>query len=133
MTEPGVGVRSVSGPPRSRAPDDGAGTVLALGVVAVLGALVLACAALGSAVVARHRANAAADLAALAAADRTLGRIPGAPCPAAAAVAAADGAAVSSCTVAPDGSVTVAVSVGLPSPLDRLGVARAQARAGRPP
>jgi secretion/DNA translocation related TadE-like protein len=113
--------------------DDGAGTVLALGLVAVVGCLLAACVALGSAVVARHRAAAAADLAALAAADRTLGRASGLPCPAAGAVATADDATVTSCAVAPDGSVTVEVAVRLPRPWGRLGVARAEARAGRPP
>ena len=133
MTGSVISARAAPAPGHTPGRDDGAGTVLALGLVAVLGAVVLACAALGSAVVARHRAGAAADLAALAAADRTAGRAAGPPCPAAAAVAAVDGAAVSSCTVAPDGSVTVAVSVRLPPPWNRLGVARAQARAGRPP
>jgi secretion/DNA translocation related TadE-like protein len=118
---------------RRAAREDGAGTILALGLVALLGCLVLACVALGSAVEARHRAAAAADLSALAAADRSLGRAAGAPCPAAVAVAQADGASVTSCEAAPDGSVTVVVSVRLPRPWDRLGVARARARAGRPP
>ena len=113
--------------------EDGAGTVLALGLVAVLASLALATAALGSAVVARHRASAAADLAALAAADRQLGRAPGTPCPAAQAVASADGAELLSCSSAPDGSVSVVVVVRLPRPWSRAGVARAGARAGRPP
>ena len=95
--------------------------MLALGLVAVVASLVLATAALGSAVVARHRAGAAADLAALAAADRQLGRAAGPPCPAARAVASADGAELTSCRPAPDGSVSVTVVVRLPAPVDPLG------------
>jgi secretion/DNA translocation related TadE-like protein len=113
--------------------DDGAGTVLALSLVALLSCLVLAAAALGSAVVARHRASAAADLAALAGADRALGRATGSACPAAAAVAAAGGAALTGCTTGVDGSVTVTVAVRLPAPWASLGTAAASARAGRPP
>jgi secretion/DNA translocation related TadE-like protein len=113
--------------------DHGAGTVLALSLVALLSCLVLAAAALGSAVVARHRASAAADLAALAGADRALRRAPGSACPAAAAVASAGGAALTGCTTGVDGSVTVTVAVRLPAPWAALGTARASARAGRPP
>ncbi len=111
----------------------GAGTVLCLGLVALLATLLLAVAALGAAVLARHRAAAAADLAALAAADRTSGRSPGAPCPAAASVAGRNGASLTSCVVAADGSVTVRVACGLPPPWRRLGTAIAVARAGHPP
>ncbi len=113
--------------------DEGAGTVLALGLVALLAVLVLAVAGVGTAVVARHRAAAAADLAALAGADRTAGRAPGAPCPAAAVVARRNGAALVSCVVAGDGSVSVRATCGLPGPWRRLGVAAAVARAGHPP
>jgi secretion/DNA translocation related TadE-like protein len=120
-------------PRAAPARDAGVGTVLAVGLVAVVSCLLLAVAALGSAVAARHRAGAAADLAALAAADRSLGRSPGVPCRAAAATALANRARVTACAVADDGSVTVVVSVGLPRPWDRLGIARARARAGRPP
>jgi secretion/DNA translocation related TadE-like protein len=107
--------------------------VLALGLVALLVALVLAVAAVGAAVVARHRAAAAADLAALAAADRTTGRAPGAPCPAAAEIAHRNRASLASCRVAADGSVTVRATCRLPRPWRRLGVATAVARAGHPP
>jgi secretion/DNA translocation related TadE-like protein len=113
--------------------DGGAGTVLALGLVAILCALVLACAGLGAAVVARHRAASAADLAALAGADRSLGRTPGDPCQAAAGVVRANDAVLTRCRVGPDGSVTVAVLVRLPPPWARLGTAAASARAGRDP
>jgi secretion/DNA translocation related TadE-like protein len=107
--------------------------VLALGLVAILCALVLACTGLGAAVVARHRAASAADLAALAGADRSLGRAAGDPCRAAAGVVRANAAALSGCRVESDGSVTVEVRVRLPSPWSRLGTAAAKARAGRAP
>jgi secretion/DNA translocation related TadE-like protein len=114
-------------------PDGGAGTVLAVGLVAVLGALVLACAALGAAVVSRHRAASAADLAALAGADRSLGRAVGQPCEAAASVARANATALTGCRVDADGSVTVSVQLRLPPPWSTLGPAEARSRAGRAP
>nr|WP_243394198.1 Rv3654c family TadE-like protein [Mycobacterium ahvazicum] len=55
---------------RSRRDERGAATVLAAAIVAVLLCVTGAGAYIGSAVVARHRAQAAADLAALAAAAR---------------------------------------------------------------
>jgi secretion/DNA translocation related TadE-like protein len=113
--------------------EDGAGTVLALGLVALVVALVLAVAGVGEAVVARHRAAGAADLAALAGADRSSGRAPGLPCPAAAETARRNGASLVSCVVASDGSVTVRASCRLPRPWRRMGVASAVARAGHPP
>jgi secretion/DNA translocation related TadE-like protein len=113
--------------------EEGAGTVLALGIVAVLASLLLVCAALGAAVLARHRAAGAADLAALAAADRSVGRADGPPCLAAERAATANDAALTACRVEWDGSVSVEVSVPLPRPWQRLGTARARARAGRPP
>jgi secretion/DNA translocation related TadE-like protein len=114
-----------------RPDDEGSGTVLALALVAVLTSLVLACAGLGAAVVARHRADSAADLGALAAADRSLGRSPGDPCTAAARVVRAGGAQLTACRVASDASVSVSVQVPLPRPWSRLGVAQARARAGQ--
>ena len=54
---------------RQQRGDGGSGTIYALVVLAVLAAIALAASAVGGAVVARHRAMAAADLAALAAAD----------------------------------------------------------------
>lgn len=113
--------------------DSGVGTVLAVGIVAVLSSALLVSAALGAAVLARHRAAAAADLAALAAADRSVGRTDGLPCAAAARVAAVNDAVLTGCRVAADGSVSVQVTVALPPPWRRLGTTRAQARAGRPP
>lgn len=82
--------------------------VLALsGVLAVLGA---ACLLVGAAVVARHRAGTAADMAALAAAGRAAVGDPAA-CGTAAAVARADGAALEGCDLAGGGVVSVRVRV----------------------
>jgi secretion/DNA translocation related TadE-like protein len=114
-------------------PEEGAGTVLAVGLVAVLGTLILACAALGAAVASRHRAASAADLAALAGADRAVGRAMGEPCQAAANVARANAAQLTACRVDADGSVTVTVQVRLPSPWTTLGPAQARSRAGPAP
>jgi secretion/DNA translocation related TadE-like protein len=122
--------RPDAGTGRRASCDSGSGTVLALGLVAVLASLVLVCAALGAAIVARHRAAAAADLAALAAADRSLGRAPGVPCAVAGEVTQANDARLTGCRVDGDGSVIVRVRVRLPAPWARLGVAEAAARAG---
>jgi secretion/DNA translocation related TadE-like protein len=104
--------------------------VVALGgVLAVLGA---ACLLVGFAVVARHRAGAAADMAALAGAGRAAVGSPDA-CAAAAAVARSDGATLETCAVAPGG--VVAVGVRVPVRLGPFGTAsaRARARAGTAP
>jgi secretion/DNA translocation related TadE-like protein len=104
--------------------------VLALsGVLAVLGA---ACLLVGVAAVARHRAGAAADMAALAGAGRAAVGDPAA-CTTAAAVARADGAALDGCDLGAGGVVTVRVRVTV-----RLGPfgsapALARARAGPAP
>ena len=85
-------------------------------------------AVVGSAVIARHGAQAAADLAALAAAG-SLGAGPQAACASASSVAAGVQARVSACTV---DALDVVVTVDVPVRLGRLGieVARATARAG---
>ncbi|MFC7482256.1 Rv3654c family TadE-like protein [Luedemannella flava] len=113
--------------PRGRADRGGAGVlVLAFGLVVVLfGA---ACALVGAAVVARHRAQAAADLGALAgAAWAPVGE--SAACGRAAALVAANGADLVSCVlVGLDVIVTAAVTLDLPGPA--LGTATRSARAG---
>ena len=104
--------------------------VLVLGLVAVVLGIAMLVSGWGAATVARHRAEAAADLAALAAATPDLPD-----CARAADVAARSGAALVSCTVRGDGSVFVAVTVALPGWLDQLAGGRrpvARARAGRP-
>lgn len=82
----------------------------------------------GAAVVGRHRASAAADLSALAAARQLLAGDP-APCRVAARVAAADGATIRSCLVGPS-DVEVVVEVPVARVLVPLPPARARARAG---
>ncbi len=97
-------------------------------MMAVLLALTAGGAAVGTAVVARHRAQAAADLSALSGAQHALYGIAPA-CAEAATIARRMGAVIASCTVE-DLDVVVAVSV--PVMLGRFGVgpARAAARAG---
>ena len=97
-------------------------------MMAVLMALTVGGAAVGSAVVARHRAQAAADLAALAAAGQlTAG--PRVACASAASLAAAMSATMTACTVA---ELDVVVTAEVAVRLGRWGVhvASASARAG---
>lgn len=89
--------------------DEGAATVVGLALIALLILVGVATAAVGGAVLAHRRAEAAADLAALAAAQALQGR--GDPCREAARIAQANDAQLRACTV--DGwtaSVEVAVS-----------------------
>ncbi|MEV7597929.1 Rv3654c family TadE-like protein [Kitasatospora sp. NPDC089797] len=113
-------------------PDAGSATVWLL-ALAMLGTVAFAATiALGAVVTARHRAEAAADLAALAAANRLLWDQDGG-CARAAGVAAAQGAGLVSCTVdrsADAVEVVAEVPVGgIPWRLP-VGPARARARAG---
>ncbi len=99
--------------------------LMTCGVVAVIG---VAAVLVGAAVVARHRATAAADLAALAGAVRA---VEGADaCGAAARLAVANAAELTACTASPEAVVDVSVTV--PVRLGRLGgfTATARARAG---
>ncbi|WUI29086.1 flp pilus-assembly TadE/G-like family protein [Mycobacterium sp. NBC_00419] len=97
----------------------GSATVLGALLIAVLVVIALAGVQLGGAVVARHRAQAAADLAALAAAA-ALPEGPAAACRQALAVTGAMGAVLQGCGV---DHLDVVLTVG-------LGRARAVARAG---
>lgn len=104
-------------------PRDGAVTVWAALVIAALLVVLCGVAYVGAAVLARHRAQAAADLAALAAAAALRAGEPS--CDEAARIAQANGADMASCTDAGGGDVLVAVAV------DVLGsAAEARARAG---
>lgn len=103
--------------------------VLSLAVVLVLVGAVLV--AVGGAVVARHRAQSAADLGALAAAQRALDGEAGA-CAAAWSVIEAVGARLDGCGLRGTDAVVVAV-VDLHGRLATLGPARGSARAGRAP
>lgn len=111
----------------------GSGTVLVLGLCGVAVVLLTVTVLLGGAVQARHRAAAAADLAALAAADVLLGRAAGQPCAAAGRVAAAQGGVLVRCDVAVDASVTVRVDVVPAGAAAVLGTATTTARAGPAP
>ncbi|MER7847982.1 Rv3654c family TadE-like protein [Kitasatospora sp. NPDC096077] len=120
------------GPGAGYGPDAGSATVWLL-ALAMLGTVVFAATiAVGAVVTARHRAESAADLAALAAADRLL-LDPDGGCGRAAGVAAAQGAGLVSCAV--DRSAD-AVEVVAEVPVGRIplrlpvGPARARARAG---
>ena len=120
-------------PGRFRDADRGSGSVLVLGICGVLLSMLAASALLGSAIATRHRAQAAADLAALAAADVALGRRPGDPCRLAAAVAAANGAGLVACEVTEDSGAVVRVEIAPPGPAAAIGVAQVSARAGPAP
>lgn len=120
-------------PASSPAGERGSGSVLVLGLVAAVVVGVLLLAVLGGAVAARHRAQTAADLAALAAAEVSLGRRSGEPCTAARAVAVANGGRLVRCEAHEDGSVLVTVTVAPAGPVARLGTAKASARAGAQP
>ena len=113
---------------RAAASDEcGAGTVLVVGVIAVLLAAALGVSGLIQAQVAAGRARTAADLAALGGATALSSVLaPGDPCEVAGRVARANGAEVTACTVTGE-DVTVEVSVGARV----LGVARTAASAAR--
>src|SRR3954451_5984687 len=106
----------------------GSATVWMLAVSGVLAVLGVAAVLTGVAVVARHRATAAADLAALAGAVRAVQSVDA--CGIAARLARANDAELTGCEVR-DGAV-VEVAVAVPVRLGRLGVfsATARARAG---
>ena len=108
--------------------DRGSATLVAVAMVAVLLAITVACVYLGSAVTARHRAQAAADLAALAAAGR-LAQGADAACAHAVAVAVAMQATVADCAL--DGSTSLSPSASPQRWVDweRRGASR---RAGGP-
>ena len=105
----------------------GAGTVLIVGVIGVLLAAALGVSGLIQAQAAAGRARSAADLAALGGATALSSVLaPGDPCEVAGRVARANGAEVTTCTVAGE-DVTVEVSVGARV----LGVARTTTSAAR--
>ena len=113
---------------RRRVADRGSATVLAIAVIVLITSAGVAGVTLGSALVARHRTAAAADLAALAGAARaTEGQT--AACAHARAVAAANRAGLASCRVAGQVVEVVAV-IRLPSLFGVPMTARSRARAG---
>lgn len=115
-------------PLANRAGERGSATVVAVAMLALLMSIALGVMVFGTAVVARHRAQAAADLAALAAAGR-LASGSAAACAAASSVAGAMRSTITTCRVE---QLDVVVGVDVRVELGRWGVgsARAQARAG---
>jgi secretion/DNA translocation related TadE-like protein len=102
--------------------------VVAVAMMAMLLVITMGALCVGSAVIARHRAQASADLAALAAAARLAGGVELA-CTRASTLARAMRTAVTQCTV---DELDVVVTVDAPVSFGRIGVgmARAAARAG---
>lgn len=132
-------VRRTGGPerrPRARAREAGSATVATLGGIGVLVMLLGAALALASAAGAAHRARAAADLGALAAASsvQTTGDA-GMACVLGADIVARNAARQVSCAIAADGSVTVVAQsqVGLVLPGTSPARAQITARAGPAP
>ncbi|WP_430868267.1 Rv3654c family TadE-like protein [Demequina aurantiaca] len=111
--------------------DRGAGSLLAIGLLAVVGMVAMMAAALGGVAVVQVRAQGVADLAALTGAHESratavlASRATGSACDSAGAVAQANGARVESCLVSIDTSVQVEVRIAT-----AWGQARASARAG---
>lgn len=118
-------------PWRSRKSDgeEGSATVLALALIATCLIFAVSLAGLTAVQAARGRAQTAADLAALAAADAWVTSA-GDPCAIAGTVAAANGAALAGCSLAAS-DVIVRASVPVRGPFASLGLtASASARAG---
>ncbi|MEP6630778.1 MAG: Rv3654c family TadE-like protein [Lapillicoccus sp.] len=109
--------------------DRGSGTLLVVGAVGVVLALVVGALGVVSAVVASHRAQSAADLAALAAAGALVrGEAPGAACAVAGRIAARGGGSIASCRTGDD--LTVEVLVRVVATVPQVGAATARSRAG---
>lgn len=130
MTGPPVSAHSASAgrTAAAREPDRGAAAVLVLACASVLVLFGMAASAVAAVAVARQRAASVADLAALAAAERTLEGEQEA-CRRAAVVAARSGAGVASCRLWGD-VAEVVVRVRPPGRLGGLGTAIGRARAG---
>jgi secretion/DNA translocation related TadE-like protein len=110
--------------------DDGVATVAGIALIAVLILVGVATAVVGGAVLAHRRAQAAADLAALAAAQALQGQ--GGPCRQAARIAHANGAELRACTI--DGWIaSVEVVVSGPRLIGRGLSLPARSRAGPSP
>jgi secretion/DNA translocation related TadE-like protein len=106
--------------------------VAVVGVVGVLLAIAVGALMVISAVVASHRAQSAADLAALGAAAALVRGEPAlTACAIAGAVASRNGAGLVTCQSDPDLSVTIEVQV--PATMSHVGLASARSRAGQAP
>ncbi|MGV3149483.1 Rv3654c family TadE-like protein [Rothia sp. 11273D007AR] len=112
----------------------GSSTVATVGLVCALLVLGATCAGLIGVITAQHRAAAAADMAALAAADAARGLTPGEPCAVAERVALANGAHLGGCgqPAGLGGTVDVRTFVDIPGPFAFLGPAQGLSRAGPP-
>jgi secretion/DNA translocation related TadE-like protein len=129
---PGLTVRARALADVEHAADRGSGTLLMLAPVTVGLLLAATLGGYGQAVLARHRAETSADLAALAAAALWDAGRAGA-CPAALRVAGANGGRLLACRPDGDGTVRVTVAVPLGGPAAPWGPAVARARAGPAP
>ncbi|MFI6506117.1 Rv3654c family TadE-like protein [Streptosporangium sp. NPDC050855] len=109
--------------------DRGSATIWTVALMALVFAVAMAVAFAGTARVARHRAQGAADLSALAAARLAfVGSDRG--CAEAASIAAKNGSAVTRCSVGDDGVVEIEVAMKVALPLKGRVVMAARARAG---
>ncbi|NYG06597.1 secretion/DNA translocation related TadE-like protein [Phycicoccus badiiscoriae] len=120
----------------NRRGEDGTVTVVVVAVMGLALTLLLGGLALASAVIATHRARAAADLAALAAAQALqAGAAPREACAVGASIMGRNGARAQRCLVAADGSVTVSATTtaGFALPGMPPGITTATARAGPSP
>jgi len=120
--------------PRNISGERGSASIWVLGFVAMIVAVTLVSIARGTAVLARHELESAADLTALAAAEQ-IGRS-GRPCDAAGRIAIANWAVLARCTTERDpsgrsGTVTVSVTRTVRLPLIGARQVTARARAGR--
>lgn len=113
--------------------EQGSAALIVLGLVGVLVTVTLAGLVVGALLTGQRRAAAAADLAALAAADSVVSSTPvlstSAPCEEAAKIGVANGARLVSCTVEGD-EVTVAVVVSVPVLMGADVAVSGRARAG---
>ena len=110
----------------------GSATVAVVGVVGVLSAMVVGALMVISAVVASHRAQLAADLAALdAAAVLVRGEPAEAACATAGALASTNGAGLATCRT--DSDLSVEIEVRVPATIPHVGVASGRSRAGPSP
>ena len=128
---PSVGTSAAQSVGRRWGDERASATVVMLGVIGAVMVLTISGLLLASAVLASHRARAAADLAALAAAGVLMRGDPvGAACTAGTRVAAANHASVRLCSVS--GS-QVRLTVVVPAGVKGIGVATARSRAGPSP
>lgn len=113
---------------RPSSAEQGSVTVVMLGVISVLLMLTVSGLVLGSALVASHRARAAADLGALGAASALMqGLSPGFACHRAARIAAANYGTVRLCIAS---GMEVRLTVAVAAAVQGVGVATARSRAG---